>query len=868
MAVGAMLVIPATASASFDVTLSTGATSNGSFVVAGSTATFTPTGNSAVLNVNDLGTELASHDVVVGTSSSGTQSGNITFVAGIGTTSTQSLTFSPGASGATTVKAFSNAANTGSGFAAFTGSIDIGGALTMNGTTVLDLSGTGGSTPLTASSQTYSGAARIKSQSSLSAGGTVAFGGTVDSSTANGEYLGVSAPTASFASTVGGTNPLSQIVLSGTGSFGASVTTTWQISDSSTTLTGPATLSVTQPTVLTSALGDIDGAYALTINAVPVRVSVGSIGATTPPASLTVTSSVFSVGGDITTTGGQTYDTGVLLTGSSGQIVWSSGGGVDFVGPIMSSGSSAVTLAAQHLLSLEDDVSLGGSLTANSPAIGMRGITVTTGGAQTYAGNVIALANATIAPGPQGVDFGNGVDAAQSTTYSTAASLTVNGSATFERGAGSNAPLRSLHTQAATIAGNMRTWGSQTYSGAVTLGNGADIEADYQGGQAGTDDAVSFGGTVDGAHALSFSGDEMEISFGGAVGVTTPLSSLQLGGGSTVSVPLAAEGPGSGYGPFVVAGGVALGNAALNLTVDPGFTPAVGRAIYLDQNTGSSAVSGTFQGLPNGATISKGALRFVLSYTGGDGNDVTLTRVLEAASISLSASSSAVNARSPVTLTATVGPQAPETVSPTGTVTFSDGSTTIGTVALSNGTATLTTADLAAATHTIAATYNGDPTFASATSAPSTVTVSSGSGSTGGGTTGTGGGTTPGAGSGSEPPALTGLRQTHSRWRLGKGSAVLSAARKPPIGTTFGFRLNERATVRFSFARIVRGHKEGGPRGTLSLNADAGANRVAFQGRLPRSKRLTPGRYTVTVTASAHGLSSAPRRLTFTIVAG
>jgi hypothetical protein len=53
----------------------------------------------------------------------------------------------------------------------------------------------------------------------------------------------------------------------------------------------------------------------------------------------------------------------------------------------------------------------------------------------------------------------------------------------------------------------------------------------------------------------------------------------------------------------------------------------------------------------------------------------------------------------------------------TGTVTFKDGSTTLGTVTLSVGSAIYTTASLTAGTHSITATYSGDASFSTSTSA-------------------------------------------------------------------------------------------------------------------------------------------------------
>jgi uncharacterized repeat protein (TIGR01451 family) len=74
------------------------------------------------------------------------------------------------------------------------------------------------------------------------------------------------------------------------------------------------------------------------------------------------------------------------------------------------------------------------------------------------------------------------------------------------------------------------------------------------------------------------------------------------------------------------------GYTASGITLDPitlGFAPTPGQVLTLVNNTGSSAVVGTFTGLPEGSTV-VGSYEgtnysFTLSYVGGDGNDVTLT---------------------------------------------------------------------------------------------------------------------------------------------------------------------------------------------------------------------------------------------------
>ena len=59
----------------------------------------------------------------------------------------------------------------------------------------------------------------------------------------------------------------------------------------------------------------------------------------------------------------------------------------------------------------------------------------------------------------------------------------------------------------------------------------------------------------------------------------------------------------------------------------------------------------------------------------------------------------------------------PGSGTPTGNVTFDDGSTVLGTFTLTNGTASFTTSSLAVGTHSIKAVYAGDANFKTSTSA-------------------------------------------------------------------------------------------------------------------------------------------------------
>jgi hypothetical protein len=131
------------------------------------------------------------------------------------------------------------------------------------------------------------------------------------------------------------------------------------------------------------------------------------------------------------------------------------------------------------------------------------------------------------------------------------------------------------------------------------------------------------------------------------------------------------------------------------------------------------------------------------------------------------------------------------------------------------------------------------------------------------------------------PLAVTSFTESHAHFRE-RGRNVNG---KPPVGTSFSFWLNAAASVRLVFTetllgRVVAGkcvaptqanqHQPECTRtvtvGTLSLAGHVGRNIIgSFKGRIA-GRTLAPGTYTVTLTASADETTSAPRRLSFTIV--
>ena len=136
------------------------------------------------------------------------------------------------------------------------------------------------------------------------------------------------------------------------------------------------------------------------------------------------------------------------------------------------------------------------------------------------------------------------------------------------------------------------------------------------------------------------------------------------------------------------------------------------------------------------------------------------------------------------------------------------------------------------------------------------------------------------------PPAPDMTAAVVSRFSTSRRAFRVGSGRR--AGSAFRFRLSEAASVRISIIRLVAGRRVGGkcrkpsrrnrgrPRCTRSLsvaslihrNRTAGANRIAFSGRIGR-RTLRPGSYRATIrTTDAAGNRSQPKSTSFRIVGG
>ncbi|MGA3144659.1 MAG: autotransporter-associated beta strand repeat-containing protein [Verrucomicrobiota bacterium] len=137
--------------------------------------------------------------------------------------------------------------------------------------------------------------------------------------------------------------------------------------------------------------------------------------------------------------------------------------------------------------------------------------------------------------------------------------------------------------------------------------------------------------TVDAGATLGGSGTVGPIT---ANGIISPGNSVGILNSSNVTfsslgnftAELTGPNPGvGGYDQLNVTGTASLASATL--TVIPNFTTpvSIGQQFTIINNDLADAITGTFNGLANGAQFSTGGYTFRINYAGGTGNDVVLT---------------------------------------------------------------------------------------------------------------------------------------------------------------------------------------------------------------------------------------------------
>ncbi|MBF0554787.1 MAG: Ig-like domain repeat protein, partial [Nitrospirae bacterium] len=161
--------------------------------------------------------------------------------------------------------------------------------------------------------------------------------------------------------------------------------------------------------------------------------------------------------------------------------------------------------------------------------------------------------------------------------------------------------------------------------------------------------------------------------------------------------------------------------ASVTFTATVTGTSPTGTVTFMDgtKTLGTASLSGSGQAAYSTSSLSVGTHSITAAYGGDTNNSSSTSAALNQAINAITTATTLVSSLNPstygtsVTFTATV-----TGTSPTGTVTFKDGTTTLGTASLnSSGQASYSTSSLAAGSHLITAVYSGNANNLSSTSA-------------------------------------------------------------------------------------------------------------------------------------------------------
>ncbi len=439
------------------------------------------------------------------------------------------------------------------------------------------------------------------------------------------------------------------------------------------------------------------------LNASPATQAIALIGTGISSITLSPSSSTLAAGAvgaayggvTFTTTGGTapyTYThTGTLPAGLT-----LSSGGVLSGTPTTAGGPYSFTVIAT------DSESLTGS-NAYSVTINMGTATVTLGNlAQTYTGSPLA-ATATTNPAELAVSFT--YTGANGTTYGPSSTPPTLGGSYTVVATVSNANYTGSATGTLVITGGTAT---------VTLGNLAQVYS---------------GAPLAATATTTPSGLTVVFTYTGSSGTTYgPSSTPPTSAGSYTVVGTVSSGNNSGTasGTLVIAKApatVTLGDLAQTYSGSPLAATSATTPTGLTVGLRYIGRSGTTYGPSSTPPTSAGSYTVVgtvsnANYSGAASGTLMIGQL--ASAISLSSSANPVLAQTALTLTATISARLG---TPTGTVTFLDGTAPLGQAPLTGHTASLITSSLAVGSHTITADYSGNTDFAGSASSPLTQSI-------------------------------------------------------------------------------------------------------------------------------------------------
>jgi hypothetical protein len=270
------------------------------------------------------------------------------------------------------------------------------------------------------------------------------------------------------------------------------------------------------------------------------------------------------------------------------------------------------------------------------------------GGAYTVGGNPIILRRLNATAGTPVINTAISVNGAQTFTAGQTAvvtiailsvganPLTLDGAGSFGIGVLSGSGALTKNGSGASLI-----FGSAGYSGALNINDGILVVDANLPNSAVTINSSSTGGAfgISGLGGTGTVGATTVTNGGISAGtLSNPTGILNINGNLNFAstgnflAKIGGTTPGaSGHDQLNITGTVTLNNARLAPLPWNNFRPAIGDSFVILRNDGTEAVNGTFLNAPEGAVFG-GALNtaFRITYHGGDGNDVVITRINKA----------------------------------------------------------------------------------------------------------------------------------------------------------------------------------------------------------------------------------------------
>ena len=169
-------------------------------------------------------------------------------------------------------------------------------------------------------------------------------------------------------------------------------------------------------------------------------------------------------------------------------------------------------------------------------------------------------------------------------------------------------------------AGTLTVSGNNTNLSTVTVAAGTLLVNGIQQSSITVNTNATLGGDGEVGNITAAGG---RIAPGGGVGLLSCGNATFSGSNASFQIELGGLTAGVQHDQLSVRGSTTLAGV-LNVSLAGGFAPKEGQSFLILTNDGSDAITGTFTGLPTGSVLNVGALKFLVRYNAGSGNDVAL----------------------------------------------------------------------------------------------------------------------------------------------------------------------------------------------------------------------------------------------------